>query len=192
MGALSGKSRRPALFTLGDLLKVPRRPEFDLDYKFRNMSDMSEQGLDEIPEHKLREELHRRGMLRARARCDYCAGNPDDPPCKFPERHAAPTLPPAPPDTPDDPLGRLDRWLRANPHDLMLLALGLGLPLPRCEGHAHECSGIVVQRTRCMTAYTWDGTGEDPNRDPLLCPTCSVAYTEAWEAQWDEYHRSQR
>lgn len=41
-----------------------------------------------------------------------------------------------------------------------------------------------------MTAYHWTGEGENPNRDRWFCEPCGQDYTDAWQAQWDEYNYS--
>lgn len=44
--------------------------------------------LDEITEHELREEIHRREQARLRGDCDYCGRRIGEPPyCKFSDRH---------------------------------------------------------------------------------------------------------
>ena len=42
-----------------------------------------------------------------------------------------------------------------------------------------------------MTAYAWDGKGENPNRDPILCSECANDYRKHWQEMWDEYYSSQ-
>lgn len=39
-----------------------------------------------------------------------------------------------------------------------------------------------------MTAYAWDGKGEDPNRSPWLCKECEEEYVAFWDERWKEYH----
>jgi hypothetical protein len=39
-----------------------------------------------------------------------------------------------------------------------------------------------------MTAYHWDGVGENPNRDQLLCAECAEEYREHWTEMWDMYY----
>lgn len=46
--------------------------------------------LDEIDEAKLAAEIERRQAQRFKGLCDYCGRRPNDPPCKFPSRHADP------------------------------------------------------------------------------------------------------
>lgn len=80
------------------------------------------------------------------------------------------------------------QWLVGHPHDLSYVVSLLRLPLPKCEGHGGPCEGLVVHQTRAMTAYEWDGTGENPNRDQQLCVECSAAYQSDWEERWREYY----
>lgn len=39
-----------------------------------------------------------------------------------------------------------------------------------------------------MTMYEWDGTGEDPNLPPILCPECTEGWVEHWEDMWSHVH----
>lgn len=39
-----------------------------------------------------------------------------------------------------------------------------------------------------MTAYHWDGKGEDPNRDIVLCDDDWEDYRAYWQERWDEYY----
>jgi hypothetical protein len=52
------------------------------------------------------------------------------------------------------------------------------------------CEGIVQHPTPSMTGYSWDGKGEDPNRDLLLCYNCSCEHIEQMTAQWEEYKQN--
>jgi len=36
--------------------------------------------------------------------------------------------------------------------------------------------------------YEWDGTGEDPNRDLILCEWHGEEYTEIMNDQWADYY----
>lgn len=46
--------------------------------------------LDEYDEKHLREELRLRENRRLLGLCDYCERAPEEPPCRFPKRHAMP------------------------------------------------------------------------------------------------------
>ena len=63
------------------------------------------------------------------------------------------------------------------------------------EGLCEECEtrGIFCfgTKTPAMTAYHWDGEGEDPNRDLVLCDECKECYREYWKGMWEEYYSSQ-
>lgn len=50
-----------------------------------------------------------------------------------------------------------------------------------------ECKGEVKLR-HAMTAYHWDGTGEDPNRDFYACDDHYEMYREYWQGMWDDYY----
>jgi hypothetical protein len=41
-----------------------------------------------------------------------------------------------------------------------------------------------------MTAYHWDGEGEDPNHPMMLCPSCADEYDEYWRSMWADYYNS--
>lgn len=41
------------------------------------------------------------------------------------------------------------------------------------------------------TAYHWDGTGEDPNRDRWYCEPCAGDAAEYWEEMWAEWRFAQ-
>lgn len=83
---------------------------------------------------------------------------------------------------------KLARWLKDHP-DLFRQALDLlGTPVLPCEGHT-GCTGVVLWPTLSQTQYEWDGViGLDPNRHLMLCPFCSVEYTEQMGYQWEEYY----
>lgn len=56
-------------------------------------------------------------------------------------------------------------------------------------GGCENCGGFWrLTDTPGMTAYAWDGQGEDPNRRRNFCEPCSEYYVECWEAQWAEYY----
>jgi hypothetical protein len=142
--------------------------------------------ISEFSEAELLGELDRRKNLRAQGRCDFCGVDYDGPTCLFPERHAA-----SKPE-PEAPVAKLVWWLEARKHTLEQVAKLLKLTLPACEGHRQTCpDGIVLWPTPAMTAYTWDGQGEDPNRPRLLCLQCSTEYVEDWQERWDEYQAGQ-
>lgn len=48
-----------------------------------------------------------------------------------------------------------------------------------------------VKPRSAMTAYYWDGKGEDPNRDVVLCESCWMEYYDYWAGLWDEYYAGQ-
>lgn len=63
----------------------------------------------------------------------------------------------------------------------------LEFPILTCE----HCgvSNDQVEPWPAQTAYHWDGTGEDPNRDVVLCPACHSDYSDHWQEMWNEYYR---
>lgn len=155
---------------------------------------MSHKPLDltQLYEYDLRQEIARRTLLRAQGCCDYCGEPHDSPPCEFPYRHRrlpSPSPDPSPDDRhPHDPLNRLVEWLSRRPLELASVAAQLRMPLPKCEGWGGECDELALWVTPAMTAYHWEGVGEDPNRPRLLCPYCSEEYRSYWQERWDEYY----
>lgn len=55
-----------------------------------------------------------------------------------------------------------------------------------------NCGREDAREVGAMTAYYWDGTGEDPNRPLQLCPECEEEYCEHWTDRWQEYYEGQR
>lgn len=65
----------------------------------------------------------------------------------------------------------------------------LGVKNPgRCEGCKRDVEYIV--QTPSCTKYCWDGQGEDPNRDRMLCITCSEDHLDYWNEMWSDYYSS--
>lgn len=54
-------------------------------------------------------------------------------------------------------------------------------------GECEQVSEDVKERT-AMTAYHWDGTGENPNAPPVLCDECWGDYHAYWQERWDDYY----
>lgn len=144
--------------------------------------------LDEMSEDELRLEIIRRREARLAGQCDYCARPLDaEPACRFPGRHGR-VRSPAPVRHEEDGLTRLVLWLSEHPLEHAEVARRLRMPLRKCEGHDGPCENEVLWLTPAMTAYSWDGQGEDPNRPRFLCPTCSDSYRSDWQEKWDEYN----
>ena len=139
--------------------------------------------LDEMSEEKLLAELFRRSKLRAQGLCDYCGRLPSTNPCKFPHRHNPPPGKKEPPG-----LHQLVNYLSRRPDFYGLLLKKMDTPLQVCEGFDGVCTFPVLWPTPSMTAYEWDGVGDDPNRARMLCPRCSEGYTETMKQQWDDYN----
>jgi hypothetical protein len=63
--------------------------------------------------------------------------------------------------------------------------------LLRWLGRCEECATKKdVRRIPAMTAYHWDGQGEDPNRDLSFCLEHAEAYRDYWQSMWDDYNSS--
>lgn len=45
-----------------------------------------------------------------------------------------------------------------------------------------------VEEAPVMTAYHWDGEGENPNQPPYLCAQCTEQYMDYWNEMWDSYY----
>lgn len=68
-------------------------------------------------------------------------------------------------------------------------ALEREMEAKRCPGTVCErCAGAPAFTFPSMTAYSWDGEGEDPNRDLTLCALCGEEHTETMEEQWRDYY----
>lgn len=39
-----------------------------------------------------------------------------------------------------------------------------------------------------MTAYAWNGEGEDPNRDLIVCDDCWAEYEAYYTERWEAYY----
>lgn len=61
--------------------------------------------------------------------------------------------------------------------------------MSECEDCKKSSDDVKVRHA--MTAYHWDGKGEDPNRDMMQCDDCWEAYRQHWQGMWGEYYRSQ-
>src|ERR1035437_4650479 len=51
-----------------------------------------------------------------------------------------------------------------------------------------RCNAFGATEWPSMTMYQWDGKGEDPNRDIVLCDLCGEEYDEMMKERWDEYY----
>lgn len=63
------------------------------------------------------------------------------------------------------------------------------LPLV-CEC-CHRLNGTgdcVVRREPARTMYAWDGQGEDPNADLMLCRDCAAEHHANWDERWADYY----
>lgn len=72
------------------------------------------------------------------------------------------------------------------------IVLGSG----RCY-FCNELAGPTCEYPGCVnigrpvpsqTMYEWNGIGEDPNRDLVLCGPCGYEYTENMNHQWAVYY----
>lgn len=59
-------------------------------------------------------------------------------------------------------------------------------PIRKCESCGHEGKDVVD--TPSQTCYCWNGEGEDPNRDLVLCFECAYAYEAHMTDKWKEYY----
>lgn len=60
----------------------------------------------------------------------------------------------------------------------------------RCEykDSPYEICGGKVEIHHAMTAYYWDGKGENPNRDFLCCENHYKEYFDYWSEMWRDYY----
>ena len=80
---------------------------------------------------------------------------------------------------------RIATALKNQPRLLLEVLEALGAT-PRCE-YPGCPEKVAASPTPSMTAYSWDGEGEDPNRDLLLCEEHAQEHVEQMRAQWEEY-----
>lgn len=59
----------------------------------------------------------------------------------------------------------------------------------KCQGFDGPCLADTAEYRPCITAYHWDGKGENPNPNPVLCAECHSEYVRYWQERWDEYYR---
>jgi hypothetical protein len=66
---------------------------------------------------------------------------------------------------------------------------GMGMMTDERTAAACQSCGSIsnVHLEPSQTAYPWDGTGVDPNRDLPLCESCGKEYRERWEERWADY-----
>ena len=65
---------------------------------------------------------------------------------------------------------------------------GYALTERACE----HCRATPAKRAPIMTAYPWDGVGQNPNEPPVLCAVCLEDYVQHWQEQWAEYNSTVR
>lgn len=51
-----------------------------------------------------------------------------------------------------------------------------------------HCSKKPAYNYPSMTAYHWNGEGDDPNKDLTLCKECGTEHTENMQEQRDDYY----
>jgi len=52
----------------------------------------------------------------------------------------------------------------------------------------HCGSNSDVSLVCSKTSYYWEGIGDDPNANILLCKFCAIGYNEYWNEMWDFYY----
>lgn len=55
-----------------------------------------------------------------------------------------------------------------------------------------QCGKVEGEARPSMTAYHWNGKGENPNRDVWLCTICSIEYCDVMESHWNDYYSMTR
>jgi len=51
-----------------------------------------------------------------------------------------------------------------------------------------RCGKGPAEHRPAMTAYHWDGKGEDPNQDVMLCDECYDNHHAYWTSMWQDYY----
>lgn len=65
--------------------------------------------------------------------------------------------------------------------------IGVGI-CEKCSLIKGESVEAIVYGVTSQTLYHWDGEGEDPNRDLILCYGCSKDYTLWMWSDWADYY----
>ena len=65
---------------------------------------------------------------------------------------------------------------------------GSGFPEIELMSYCENCGDQPAVMCQAATAYHWDGTGENPNRDVWLCYDCREDYYGHWNERWEEYY----
>jgi hypothetical protein len=69
------------------------------------------------------------------------------------------------------------------------VALAIAEAEAKLTRNCERCERSGATKQPSLTAYEWDGKGEDPNRDPWLCEECAEDHREHWKNMWDEYNQ---
>lgn len=57
------------------------------------------------------------------------------------------------------------------------------------ECEHYDCKPVKPgKRGPIMTAYCWDGSGDDPNKPPIFCEEHMQDWVEDWKDQWSDYY----
>lgn len=62
--------------------------------------------------------------------------------------------------------------------------------LKRFITYCEHCGAWWACPVPSQTQYVWNGEGEDPNRDLILCRMCEAEYTDMMNEKWAEYNSS--
>ena len=57
-----------------------------------------------------------------------------------------------------------------------------------CEDGRPDCRATPSVLVDSRTMYDWNGEGEDPNRDKIMCRECAADYNEQMNSQWADYN----
>lgn len=60
----------------------------------------------------------------------------------------------------------------------------------KIDSHYGSCCDGSTKLRKAMTAYHWDGNGENPNRPFMSCELHYQEYHEYWSDMWQEYYSS--
>jgi len=61
--------------------------------------------------------------------------------------------------------------------------------LPEVDEECEHCGAEPCFTFPSMTAYDWDGEGEDPNAPKNMCAVCGYSYMDEMQERWDEYNQ---
>lgn len=86
----------------------------------------------------------------------------------------------------ENSLQQFSPQLKEHLYQMYLCGFELGAKR-RCEDCGTK-NGPICE-THCRTMYSWDGVGENPNPNPVLCALCTEAYHSHWDDMFAEVNQ---